>query len=77
MTDVSLKAQSIVKPELKLEQHPVDGRIVNVNLVVSLRNRRNLTLVKCPGPPLVYQDSEDLSATIGLLKKPLSICYSG
>ena len=64
------KAQSNAKPELKLGQYLVDGRIVNVNTVVSLRNRRNLSLVKCHGPPLLHLD---LSATIGLLKKPLSI----
>ena len=29
------------KPELKLGQQLVDGRIVNANIVVSLRHRRN------------------------------------
>ena len=46
VTDVSQSTEYFLiisaKPELKLGQHLVDGRIVNVNiLVVSLRHRRN------------------------------------
>ena len=44
-TDVSQSTEYLLiisaKPELKLGQHLLDGRIVNVNMVVSLRHRRN------------------------------------
>ena len=55
------------KPELKLGQHLLDGRVVNVNTVVSMGHRRNQTLVRyvCETAPK--------SLLIGLLKKPLSI----
>ena len=50
MTDVSQGTEYLLiisaKPEFKLGQHFIDGRIVNVNTVVSLPHRRNSTLVK-------------------------------
>ena len=50
MIDVSQSKEYFLiisaKPELNLGQHFVNGRIVNVNMVVSQCHRRNLTLVK-------------------------------
>ena len=64
------------KPELKLGQHLVNGRIVNVNTVVSLRHRRNSTLVKSAVGLHSLCTRIWVRFMIGLLKKPLSICQS-
>ena len=79
------KAQSIywlfpAKPELKLGHHFVDGRIVNVTTVVSLRHRRKSSLVKsvCETALGLHLCTRIwVCVMIGFLKKPLSICQSG
>ena len=83
VTDVSQSTEYLLiisaKPELKLGQHFIDGRIVNVNTVVSLRHRRNSILVKsvCETPLGLHLCTRIwVRAMIGLLKKPLSICQS-
>ena len=79
VTDVSQSTEYLLiisaKPELKLGQHFIDGRIVNVNTVVSLRHRRNSILVKsvCETPLGLHLCARIwVRAMIGLLKKPLS-----
>ena len=83
VTDVSQSTEYLLiisaKPELNLGQHFIDGRIVNVNTVVSLRHRRNSILVKsvCETPLGLHLCTRIwVRAMIGLLKKPLSICQS-
>ena len=65
------------KPELKLGEHLVDGRIVNASTVVSLRQRRNSTLVEsvCETALGLHLCTRIwVRVMIGLLRKPLSIC---